>query len=553
MLPLLTLMRKAVFTVKETNTDILKKDVCTTHFPRFVLALQRGAADRTHCTAAAVVVKTSKRSNTTTAAMVPPINREQESMEDSSAVCSPVASLPEQENSTVQWYNSRWAVELRAQYQSVGVPWPWTLATACNVDVVDDQGNTALHYAVQRNHDYIVSELLKAGANPDQANIAELTPLHLAAGNGLLSVLDTLLKNGACINSRTVNHSTPLHLATDGGHTTIVEKLCIEGGRVNSLDNSERTPLILAAMRGNLECLNVLLCHGSPPNVHDTQDWTAMSYAVERQDVAVVERLLSAGASPLQTPHLLHRSVRHRNLHITKLLLNSGAAVNKRSDDGDAPMLIAARNCSSDIVKLLLQHGADPNIRHGVHCGTALHCVVEATIDDEYEEFVAILSLLLKAGAKMNVAAQITGDTPLFRAVLLQKGRAVELFLKHGCSVRVATPVMGVELLRVAVYGNNKRMVMLLILAGCPLYPCIWLNNTFPTNSLHDIIAAIRKHPFRLSELCRMSIRELLGDKLMANALQLPLPALLQRSLLLPAAHITEEDLLKHCTQHIPH
>lgn len=65
--------------------------------------------------------------------------------------------------SVAQWYNSRWGAELRAQYQSVGAAWPWALTSACDCDVVDRHGSTALHYAAYAGHDHIVAVLLNAG------------------------------------------------------------------------------------------------------------------------------------------------------------------------------------------------------------------------------------------------------------------------------------------------------------------------------------------------------------------------------------------------------
>ena len=62
-----------------------------------------------------------------------------------------------------QWYNSRWAVELRAEYKSCGAMWPWQLKLQCDPDVIDVFSNTALHYATRGEHLDVVRLLLAAG------------------------------------------------------------------------------------------------------------------------------------------------------------------------------------------------------------------------------------------------------------------------------------------------------------------------------------------------------------------------------------------------------
>lgn len=48
----------------------------------------------------------------------------------------------------------------------------------------DRQGNTALHYAIQAAQAEIAAELLRLGANPNQANQAQITPKQLAEQSG---------------------------------------------------------------------------------------------------------------------------------------------------------------------------------------------------------------------------------------------------------------------------------------------------------------------------------------------------------------------------------
>jgi len=69
----------------------------------------------------------------------------------------------------------------------------------------------------------------------------------------------------------------------------------------------------------------------------------------------------------------LHWTVLGGHLQATELLLNYGAKVNSKDEDGDTPMHYACRNNNTDIITLLLNNGASPNIanKYGelpMHC-----------------------------------------------------------------------------------------------------------------------------------------------------------------------------------------
>jgi ankyrin repeat protein len=56
----------------------------------------------------------------------------------------------------------------------------------------------------------------------------------------------------------------------------------------------------------------------------------------------------------------LHSAVARRNMEITRLLLAAGAEVNAIQADDFSPLLEAAQNGQLEMVKLLIEYGADP-------------------------------------------------------------------------------------------------------------------------------------------------------------------------------------------------
>jgi len=73
--------------------------------------------------------------------------------------------------------------------------------------------------------------------------------------------------------------------------------------------------------------------------------------------VPLVQILLDAGAKITQSHFLLHYAIMHRHTEMAELLLKAGSIVNLRDDNGDSPLIVAARTGICQLVELLLRNG----------------------------------------------------------------------------------------------------------------------------------------------------------------------------------------------------
>ena len=93
------------------------------------------------------------------------------------------------------------------------------------VDAVNRMGLTALTGAAFKGHIAILGRLLKAGANPNQANSRGQTPLMYAAMFGRVGAAKALLKAGADPSASDAERRTALDLATQQGSDTMMVML----------------------------------------------------------------------------------------------------------------------------------------------------------------------------------------------------------------------------------------------------------------------------------------------------------------------------------------
>jgi len=110
------------------------------------------------------------------------------------------------------------------------------LGRHANVNAVDSDNRTPLHYASRRGHLSCVELLLDRQANVNAANNASNSPLHYAAANGHQFCVELLLDRQANVNAASSASETPLHYAARQGHRECVELLIDYDADRSSID-----------------------------------------------------------------------------------------------------------------------------------------------------------------------------------------------------------------------------------------------------------------------------------------------------------------------------
>ena len=295
-----------------------------------------------------------------------------------------------------------WA-SYRDDIETVGL----LLDAGADVNAANDLGATPLWAAGQNGSAVMVRRLLAAGANPNLTLLAGETPLMVAARSGAPEVVELLLRHGAETEARGARGQTALMWAVAQHHPSIVTVLLANGADVHARSDvwsqmmavpphgqpeyNRQTPhggntaLMFAARVGDVGSARQLVEAGADVDDTDARGVSATALAAHAGFGDLVELLLEGGADPNAAEagfSALHTAVMRRDLRMVGALLDHGADPNavlrtwtsprRASRDhhfapplvGATPFWLAARFTAPDIMRLLVDHGADPAFVH---------------------------------------------------------------------------------------------------------------------------------------------------------------------------------------------
>ncbi|KAL9696031.1 hypothetical protein quinque_015316 [Culex quinquefasciatus] len=312
------------------------------------------------------------------------------------------------------------------------------LQLGANVNTATVESLTPLHVAAKNGHVHVVRALLNANAiNLHVCSERGEAPLHSAIANRHTEIVLLLLKKGANVTvAATERGWTPLHFAVQQNLLSIAEILLERGAPVHGVSRDrEETALHLAVAAENLAMVQLLLGKGADADALDRCGKTGLNYAVRSKSVEIVTTLLKYGATLYEydlgwTP--LHEAASVGSLELVELFLAQGVDVNRRARHGLTPLMLASFARQTNMVKLLLDRGANVNLGTYGDGYMPLHCAAHKNCPE-------MIRLFAKKGADVNCLAKSMGYTPLQEAIRNKAAKAVHLLLSLGADPDVDT------------------------------------------------------------------------------------------------------------------
>lgn len=408
------------------------------------------------------------------------------------------------------------------------------LARGADPNLANDYGVTPLSEACLNRNGALVALLLTRGANPNLAIATSETPLMTCARTGSLDGVRELIGHDANVNAKESNQNqTALMWAAAERHTDVIKALIQAKADVNArskqgfaavhfsarvgdtpgiqafleagvdinilTQTADReaarnaaglTPLLVATLRAEIPAALYLLEHGADPNI-EAAGMTPLHWAATTWEGFAANPVYGFNDPMSGIPD------RAAKLQLVKALLSHGANVNARMTKrqpsfatgytdalGATPFLLAASVDDVEMMRILLNAGADPKIttetkasavmaatglNHGIgeslvteaDAIAAVRLLLDLGLDPKgettfgenalfgpaYRGWNTLLAQLIDLGVNVNAVSK-AGVTPWLAAsgqgdrlggVLYNKAGA-ELLEKHGADPKLGTP-----------------------------------------------------------------------------------------------------------------
>jgi ankyrin repeat protein len=281
-----------------------------------------------------------------------------------------------------------------------------------------------------------VKELLAGGANVDAKADYGYTALLIVADRSQRAdqrdtsqteIVKLLLEKGANLEVRDQNGFTPLMVAARHDSPSIVRLLVDKGANVDAEDQSGETALTTAARGGNADVVDILLEKTPGSKAKDRALFAAIITAPMIVYIGGQQVAAEPSAGPPRDPW-------PSATNTVRLLLEKGAEIEARDEEGQTPLIRAASAAQTGIVKLLLDKGAriEARDKYGNTALMSTACGGCAVIDmgDTFDS----ARLLVARGASVE-ARNKRGDTALMTAVSSGQTRIANLLLEKGANI----------------------------------------------------------------------------------------------------------------------
>ena len=358
-----------------------------------------------------------------------------------------------------------------------------------------DELGWALVLAILNKHNDIIELFLKRGAQVNDENwddVLDDPPLMTAVDRGDTDVVKLLLEHGA-----KGELDWAIEMAMLNKHAEIVKILSERGAQVDDKVWFDEPPLVTAVEKGDADMVQLLLEHGAKEGL----DW-AITMAIENEHSEIIQLLSDCGAQvdcnlinqsyslgKVERPPLVNAAM-NGNSYVVKVLLEHGA-----KEYGGWALTEAILHKHTEIVDLLVEHGVcvvDDGDRINLDLDFA---VIEASrngdIDSvklllKYEGGTEYLASVLREAATTEIAElliehaaevdeidefdDMLGTTPLIDASAKGNTDVVRLLLNYGAKKHLP------QALIVAIENGHTHIIKLLTQHGAQVDDENWFD-----------------------------------------------------------------------------
>jgi len=293
-----------------------------------------------------------------------------------------------------------------------------------DVNAVYEAGITALHHAAFTNQIESIKVLKELGADIESKDPFGRTAIFYAAKLGHIDAIIALKDIGANIRATDTYGNNAIDIAAKDDNPEII--VAIYKAELDvAIAPNRATALHIVAQYGKINSISALIQAGADVNAKDNEGKTAFHYATEKGQIDVI-----------------------------KLLKELGADVNAKDNEGKTALHYAAEKGQIDLIKLLKELGADINAKDKWPGKTALALAAEKGQID-------LIKLLKELGADVN-AKDNEGKTALHYAAANGQIDAIKLLKELGAELNILDRYKKSAIAKAALAGQAAAVIELI-------------------------------------------------------------------------------------------
>ena len=326
-----------------------------------------------------------------------------------------------------------------------------------DINIQDENGETALMLASKNGHIQVVELLLKEHADVNIQNEDGDTAIMLAIQNLCIQSIELLKEHvdkDIQYEDEVVAQISVLMFVSQSSHTQIVELLLKEHADIDYI-HTKMLMIMLASINGHTDIVKLLL---KDSDVHAQSEGIqyALMLAILYGHAEIVEFLKEQVGVKIQAEKevtVLMIASENGHPQVVELLLKDIADINAQDEDGLTALMVASENGHTQVVELFIKEHADINLQ----ANDGVTALMLASRNGHFQ----VVKLLLNEHADINTEKE-DGSTALMIASCNGHTQVIELLLKEHADINTQEKHGWIALMIASENGHIQVVELLL-------------------------------------------------------------------------------------------
>jgi len=224
-----------------------------------------------------------------------------------------------------------------------------------NMDLIITEGYTFLNTLLNYSH----SILLNIPNSQGEIPLMTIIKINTFTNEEKEDMVEKLIRRGSDVNFIDNKGNTSLVYAIQGKSLSLVNLLVKNDANINYLiPSSDQTILMYAIDVGNIDIIQLLVEYGADINFKNSKGCSVLEMIFEKEKLKIFEYFVKYDINNF-TSEVINNLISKERLDLLKILIENNFNINLKDENDDTPLVYAFKNRQPEIVKYLIENGAD--------------------------------------------------------------------------------------------------------------------------------------------------------------------------------------------------